>query len=81
MYVKRADVYYRETVACAEWVDAMLSLANAAHRFLLDHGYFSTSVSALSSSFATPQSIDPIRLPNCQIQPDRLTGADRLYAG
>jgi hypothetical protein len=32
----RAEVYYRETVASAEQADAMLSLANTAHRYILD---------------------------------------------
>ncbi|MFC3959528.1 hypothetical protein [Halovivax cerinus] len=32
----RAEVYYRETVASAEQADAMLSLAEAAHRYVLD---------------------------------------------
>lgn len=34
----RAEVYYRETVASAEQADAMLSLAEAALRYMLDYG-------------------------------------------
>jgi len=33
----RAEVYYRETVASAEQADAMLSLADAVHRYILDY--------------------------------------------
>ncbi|WP_202613935.1 hypothetical protein [Halostella pelagica] len=33
----RADVYYREAVASAEQVDAMLSLADAVHRYILEY--------------------------------------------
>jgi hypothetical protein len=32
----RAEVYYRETVASAEQADAMLSLAEAVHQYILD---------------------------------------------
>ncbi|WP_254544656.1 hypothetical protein [Halomarina pelagica] len=32
----RAEVYYRETVASAEQADAMLSLAEAVHRYILN---------------------------------------------
>lgn len=32
----RAEVYYRETVASAEQADAMLALAEAVHRYVLD---------------------------------------------
>jgi len=32
----RAEVYYRETVASAEQADAMLSLAEAVHEYVLD---------------------------------------------
>ena len=33
----RAEVYYRETVASAEQADAMLSLADAVHRYILEY--------------------------------------------
>lgn len=34
----RADVYYRETVASAEQADAMLRLAEAVHRYVVEFG-------------------------------------------
>ncbi|WEL20352.1 hypothetical protein [Halorhabdus sp. BNX81] len=33
----RAEVYYRDTVASAEQADAMLALAEAVHRYVLDY--------------------------------------------
>ncbi|WP_255171226.1 hypothetical protein [Natrononativus amylolyticus] len=33
----RAEVYYRETVASAEQADAMLSLADAVHQYVLEY--------------------------------------------